>query len=90
MLFGSAILMGTIFSPYYPYLYSLPAKYGVRLHRDNSFNSIIFYAVGEAGTCAIIGELMAYIHPLMLFIVLFGLALINWVMMGVAIGKLER
>ena len=88
MLFSSALMMGTIFSPYYPYLYSLPAKYGVKLHRDNSFNSMIFYAAGEAGTCAIIGELMAWIHPLMLFISLSGLSIINWILMGKTVNNL--
>ena len=89
MIFGSSILMGIIFSPFYPYLYALPSKYGLTLTTENSFNMMIFYAAGEAGTCAIIGELMARIHPLMLFVSLFILAIANYILMNNTISEFQ-
>lgn len=90
MIFSSSILMGMLFSPFYPYLYALPSKYNIELNSDNSFNALIYYAAGEAGTCAVIGELMAWIHPIMLFVSVFVLSIVNFIIMKYTVKGLEK
>jgi hypothetical protein len=46
MVFGSSILLGIIFTSYVPYLYALPNKFNKLFTPNNTFNTIIYYAIG--------------------------------------------
>lgn len=58
VVFGSAIILGIIFASYVPYLYALPSKYDKIFTPNNTFNTVIYYAIGEAVVSGIVGYLM--------------------------------
>ena len=67
VVFGSAAVLGVLFSAYFPCLLALPNRYGYVISSKNSSMMMIFYAIGEAGVSAVVGIVMSIIHPLMLF-----------------------
>lgn len=77
VVFGSAIILGMLFASYVPYLYALPSRYGKVFTPGNTLNTIIYYSIGEAVVSSIIGYLMEWIHPVMLWISLLLLAVVN-------------
>ncbi len=77
MVFGSAVILGILFASYAPYLYALPNRFNKVFTPNNTFNTVIYYAIGEAIVSAIIGYLMDWIHHLMLFVALLVLSIMN-------------
>ncbi len=77
MVFGSAVILGILFASYVPYLYALPNRFNKVFTPNNTFNTVIYYAIGEAIVSAIIGYLMDWIHHLMLFVALLVLSIMN-------------
>jgi hypothetical protein len=69
--------MGILFANYCPYLYALPARFGIEMTSSNTSNTIIAYAFGEAVVSYLIGFLMDLFHPLFLFIIIFLFGIIN-------------
>ena len=61
----------------YSFYYSLPAEYGLRISLNDSSKFIVWYSLGEIVLISITGFLMAYAHPIALFVFTFFLALIN-------------
>lgn len=52
-------------------------------------NTIIAYAVGEAVISALIGCFMDWVHPIMLFVAIFGFAVINKIYIVKTISSLQ-
>jgi hypothetical protein len=77
LIYGSSIVLGMIFSAYVPYIYALPSEYGLSFTETGTCNTIIAYAIGEAVVSALIGCLMDWIDPIMLFIMMFLFAVLN-------------
>jgi hypothetical protein len=77
VVFGSAVILGMLFSSYTPYLYALPSHYGKVLTPNNTLNTVIYYSIGEAVISSVVGYLMEWIHPIMLFVALLFLAFLN-------------
>ena len=46
MVFGSAIILGILFASYVPYLYALPNRFNKVFTPNNTFNTVIYYAIG--------------------------------------------
>lgn len=76
ILFGTPLLMGSLYSFYVPSLYSLPDAYHKKLSAESTANTVIAYAFGEVVVCAAIGYLMQ-IDPLLLFVSLSIFAFLN-------------
>ena len=89
VIFGSSILIGAAFSIYYPYVMALPSKYNMIPSPTVTSTIIITYAIGEGLSAAIVGWLMSFIHPIMLFVVILLLTLINWHYLMKVINKFE-
>lgn len=53
-------------------------------------NTIISYAIGEAVISAVIGCLMEWIHPIMLFATMFLFSILNRHYIFVIVGGLEE
>ena len=87
MVFGSAILLGMIYSTYYPYVFALPKEYNKTISSKNSSNIMIFYAIGEGILVSIVGYLMSW-FPLMLFISCLMMMIVNRVIVGKSINLL--
>lgn len=81
VVFGSAIIMGMLFASYVPYLYALPSIFGKVFTPNNTLNTVIYYSIGEAIVSCIIGYLMEWIHPIMLFVTLFVLSVVNKILL---------
>lgn len=77
LIFGSSIILGIIFSSYVPYVYALPSEYNMGFTEKGTCNTIIAYAIGEAVVTALIGCLMQWIHPIMLFITMLLFSILN-------------
>jgi hypothetical protein len=90
MVYGSAALLGILYASYVPYLYALPSKYNKIFTPNNTYNTVIYYAIGEAIVSAIIGYLMEWIHHIMLFVSLLILAIINKFVLNITITNLKN
>lgn len=77
LIFGSSIILGIIFSSWVPYVYALPSEFGMSFTEKGTCNTIISYAIGEAVISALIGCLMEWIHPIMLFGTMFLFSILN-------------
>ena len=53
-------------------------------------NTIIYYAIGEAVLSAFIGCLMEWFHPIMLFVSLFLLSIVNKNILEQTISSLNQ
>lgn len=90
MVYGSAAVLGILYASYVPYLYALPSRYDKVFTPNNTYNTVIYYAIGEAIVSAIIGYLMEWIHHIMLFVSLLILAVINKFVLTITISKLRK
>ena len=87
MVFGSAALLGMIYSTYYPYVFALPKEYNKTISSQNSSNIMIFYAIGEGILVSVVGYLMSW-FPLMLFISCLLMMIVNRIIIAKSINLL--
>ena len=77
LIYGSSIVLSMVFSSYVPYLYALPSEFKVSFTETGTYNTIIAYAIGEAVITALIGCLMKWIQPIMLFVMILIFSILN-------------
>lgn len=88
MLYGSASLLGIIFSVYYPFVFALPKSFNKTVSSKNSATIMIFYAIGEGILVSIVGYLMEWFDPIMLFFSCLVMMIANKILLIVVIGQL--
>lgn len=90
LIYGSSIVLGVIFSSYVPYIYALPSEFMLSFTETGTCNTIIAYAIGEAVITAFIGCLMNWVHPMMLFVMMFLFSILNRFYIFKTIEKLQK
>ena len=90
LIYGSSIILGIIFSSYVPYIYALPSEFKLSFTETGTCNTIIAYAIGEALISALIGCLMDWIDPIMLFVMMLLFSLLNKFYVSKTIKQLEK
>lgn len=73
-----------------PYLYALPSEYKKSFTEQGTCNTIIAYAIGEAVITGLIGCLMDWIHPIMLFVSIFSFAVLNRWYLKRTVDEMEK
>ena len=77
LVYVAPLLFALANSVLYSFYYSLPAEYGLKIGLADSSKFILWYSLGEIVLVSITGYLMAYTHPMALFVFMLLLAIIN-------------